>query len=1161
MKRTYEKMENINSDMVYNQLCEYTRIAKYAQYNPEKKRRETWEEQTDRVFKMHKVKYGHLLENDEFMSLLNETKGSILKKNILGSQRALQFGGPPILSKNTRIYNCAATYIDRARVFQEIMFTLLCGVGIGFSVQTHHVEKLPFLLKPDETDTVVYQIPDSIEGWSESVGVLLSSYFYSPDVWTEWYRVQNRQFFDEYYLKYCKKHVIFDYSLIRPKGANISHMGKAPGPDGLRESLEKVRDILDKCCEKDHKRLSPIECYDIIMHLSDAVLSGGIRRSATLCLFSVDDEEMIGAKTGDWYIKNPQRARSNNSALLVRNEISEEKYNNLISSVKQFGEPGLIFADSTETLYNPCVEISLYGYDKDGNSGIQFCNLSEINMGNVKSEEDFLERCRHASIIGTLQAGYTEFGYLDKVTKDIVEREALIGVSMTGMMDSPQFSFDPVLLEKGATVVKDVNKRVAKILGINQASRTTCVKPAGCLKSDSIVVTSKGLLYLDEIGDVNGDQWQQIDKLKVHTQSVGENMVSKFYVNGYKETRIIVTETGNQIESTLNHKFRIYNMKTHTLEWKTTEDLKIGDVIPYSVNSAECINIIDYVKLEKVDNKTGRSFYKKQITMPEYLTEDLGWLLGLYIGDGSNHTYGIRINGNSTTKLSSLEKAQKIIKQLFNWDSKIYEDSRDSENECKRTSLYLSSKQFSNWMVKNNLLKNKSIDIVVPLKIRQSPTSVLNAFIDGYWCADGSNMVDRKNNKKNLRSWCTTSEKMSKQMLHILRYLGFDCSVRLMPPTNSSYGTNMRYWIAEKKGWNGEYNKNRKYQKYYEEFKEYNMSHMTPDIITEIKQSYCETYDIEVPYGAEYTVNSISSHNSTSCILGTSSGIHPCHAQRYFRRVQSNKMEEPLKFFKQYNPSSVTESVWSSGKTDDVITFLCKSKPGALTKKDVTAIGLLEKVKLVQNYWVTAGRNIDLCAQPYLNHNVSNTITMKSHEWDPATKFIYENREHFAGISMLGETGDMDYQQAPFQEVLTHEEITRMYGAGSVFSSGLIVHALDAFDNNLYTACSCLLGFGEKLELPDFDINDSNVSFMSVDKIYKKIRWVSQAKKFALRHFDNNLLNMTYCLKSVDAWKTWCDLKRSSVTTPWEEFYEDDDNTKRSKYVACSGGACEVITF
>lgn len=895
----YNELKDVQSEEVYNQLAEFTRIARYAQYNKKEGRRETWEEQVDRVFKMHKVKFYEFWENKEFREAFDYAKNMMLEKRCLGSQRALQFGGPAILNKNARIYNCMATYIDRPRVFQEIMYSLLCGVGMGFSVQLHHINKLPDIeiveSKGFTSKNVDIIIEDSIEGWADAIGALLSAYF-----------VENQPF-----PKYYGSTITFDFSLIRPKGANISHMGgKAPGPDGLKVSMEKIRKVLDNCVSKGFSKLRPIDAYDILMHCSDAVLSGGIRRAATLALFSLEDEDMMKAKTGNWFIDNPQRGRSNNSVLLLRDKVDKEKYMKMIESVKQFGEPGMIWVDSTENLFNPCVpdntfiqtsdgvlqvkdlikksftaivdgkeyecktgfvktgenrtvwtihteegdsiqatsnhkfmtekrgwqklddlngreklkmhshtgkkytticeismpeicdvydctvedvhafdangfyvhncvEIGLYAYDKHGNSGTQACNLSEINMKIVKTPDDFYDACKAGSIIGTLQAAYTDFPYLGKVTESIVREEALIGVSMTGMMETPKIAFSPEILAHGAKIVRETNKRIAALIGINQSARTTCVKPAG----------------------------------------------------------------------------------------------------------------------------------------------------------------------------------------------------------------------------------------------------------------------------------------------------------------------------------------------------------------------------------------------STSCILSTSSGIHPHHGKRYFRRVQANKMEGPLNHFRKYNPQAVEESVWSANKTDDVVTFLCKANSGSLIKEKVSALNLLEKVKLVQKYWVTEGRNKELCVQPWLNHNVSNTITINPDEWEDVTKFIYKNRNYFAGISMLSSSGDMIYQQAPFQAVYTHEEIAQKYGAGSVFASGLIVHAHNAFDGNLFQACSCFLGQGEKLEMPEFNMDNIKSSFVDTDVTYKKIRWVAQAQKFTQRHFQNDKLKMTHCLKSVDAWKKWCDLKRTYKPVIWEDFYEKKDNTKHTEVVACSGNSCEVVRF
>ena len=405
------------------------------------------------------------------------------KKRVLGSQRALQFGGSPILKHNARVYNCIASYIDRPRFFQECMYLLLCGCGTGFSVQKHHVEKLPDLImrKTSKTGSKKFTVPDTIEGWSDAVGVLVSSYLDQDDIFPE----------------YVQKNVIFDYSKIREAGSYLSSSsGKAPGPEPLKKALTNIKKVLDKSVKEaefnSNKKLRPIDVYDIVMHAADAVISGGVRRSATICLFSPDDGEMAVAKTGNWFHDNPQRGRSNNSALLLRDSTDPERFSELMSSVREFGEPGFVWSDSTELIVNPCVEIGLYPVDEEtGQTGWQACNLSTINCAKVKSKEEFFESCRAASIIGTLQAGFTEMEYLGEVTESILKREALLGVSMTGIMEQHEICLDPAMQKEGARVVKKTNKEIASKIGISQAARTTCVKPEGT--ASCILGTSSGI--------------------------------------------------------------------------------------------------------------------------------------------------------------------------------------------------------------------------------------------------------------------------------------------------------------------------------------------------------------------------------------------------------------------------------------------------------------------------------------------------------------------------------------------------------------------------------------------------------------------------------------------------------------------------------------------
>jgi len=308
----------------------------YSRWLDDKERYETWDESVERVMDMHRNKYKDVM-SPELEGLIQFAEDAYKDKNILGAQRALQFGGDQLFKHVARMYNCVSTHIDRPEAFQETMYLLLCGCGVGFSVQKQHISKLPNIKRRYDKKSKVFTVPDSIEGWADSFGVLLSSFFDGDAPFSEY--------------KGC--HVAFDFSKIRPKGSEISGGFKAPGPDGLRQSLQKCEDLLIAEIESGQDKIRPIVAYDFIMHMADAVLSGGVRRSATICMFSKDDNEMMNAKTGDWFIKNPQRGRSNNSVMLLRDELDREEWSSIMESVKSYGEPGFIFTDNLEFTYNP----------------------------------------------------------------------------------------------------------------------------------------------------------------------------------------------------------------------------------------------------------------------------------------------------------------------------------------------------------------------------------------------------------------------------------------------------------------------------------------------------------------------------------------------------------------------------------------------------------------------------------------------------------------------------------------------------------------------------------------------------------------------------------------------------------------------------------------
>jgi ribonucleoside-diphosphate reductase alpha chain len=724
------------------ELQNYTFVSKYARWLEDKNRRETWKEAVDRVRDMMHTMYADKnIGND-----IDWAYDMMYKKKVLGSQRALQFGGDPILKRHAKIYNCTSSYCDRLRFFQECFWLLLCGSGTGFSVQKHHVAKLPALShEPKAEQGKKYVIEDSIEGWADALGVLLSSYFVKPA--------------EDRFKEYKDHYVVFDYSNIRSKGASLSSgVGKAPGFEPLQNGLEKIRALLDRCVASGQKKLRPLDAYDIIMHSSDAVLSGGVRRSASLALFSANDEEMAKAKTGNWYMENPQRARSNNSALLLKDDTSLEEFQTLMESVKEFGEPGFIWSDSTEMTFNPCVEVGMWPVDEEsGKSGWQGCNLSTINCSSVADEDDFYERCKAAAIIGTLQAGFTKLDYLGEISQKIFEREALLGVSLTGIMEKHDVVLTEKTLKQGAKIAVETNKEISKKIGINQAARVTCLKPEG----------------------------------------------------------------------------------------------------------------------------------------------------------------------------------------------------------------------------------------------------------------------------------------------------------------------------------------------------------------------------------------------TSSSMLGTSSGIHPHHAKRYIRHVQANILEAPYQHFKSYNPQACEKSSWSANNTDEVVKFPIEVPDGAKLKNQLPAVEMLSIVKDTQKNWVYSGKNRSLCTQEYLSHNVSNTVTVKPDEWDDVTKYIYNNRKYFAGISLIPQSGDKDYPQAPFTTVYSSREIVKEYGDAALWCSGLIELGLNAFNNNLWAACDYV-----------------SMNQAKEDDDASRLKFVTKMKNFAGKYFEGDVKRLTYCMKDVYNWKIYCDLFNSFKKVDYTQLLETEDNTAGIEEISCAGGAC-----
>ena len=524
MTKEIEKSDVVSEDQYLDELSNFIFTSKYARYSEKLQRRETWKEAVKRVEDMHLKHFSFLSPEDKKEIIW--AFDLVRDKRVVPSMRSMQFGGKAIEAHQLRNFNCSVRHIDSIRAFAEVFYALLCGTGVGIGVSKKFLNRLPDLV--DGTDkagiVVHYVIEDTIEGWADSIEALLMCYF------------RNTPF--------TGRKIAFDYSRIRPKGAVLkTGGGKAPGYKGLKAEHIKIKELLDHIIEiQNQRRLNSVNVYDILMHCADAVLSGGIRRSATCVVFEKDDQDMIQSKTyfkvtkkggfefdekrkvweGWVYVEDPlykgmkheieipygkedseykmlqdqrlvswvrvysQRARSNNSILLIKDKITKEEFTAIFERTKQYGEPGFVFGIEDE-LFNPCFEIGMLPITSDGRAGHQHCNLTTQNGALIKSKEDFFECAKAASIIGTLQAAYTIYPYLSNATKELTEEESLLGVSITGIMDSTEILLNTKNLQKAATIVKDINEIWAKKIGINPAARCTCLKPEG---TSSLVLKS-----------------------------------------------------------------------------------------------------------------------------------------------------------------------------------------------------------------------------------------------------------------------------------------------------------------------------------------------------------------------------------------------------------------------------------------------------------------------------------------------------------------------------------------------------------------------------------------------------------------------------------------------------------------------------------------------
>ena len=950
----------------------------YSRINVETGAYETWNEAVTRVMNMHRQHYKEKV-NPELTELINFSENKYKEKLMLGAQRALQFGGAQLLKHQIRMYNCVSSYVDRTTFFGECMYMLLCGAGAGFSVQKHHIIKLPTVTKPS-TDTVVYTIPDSIEGWADAVQVLMSSYFTKDQVFPE----------------YFNKKIVFDYSLIRPKGAFISGGFKAPGAGPLRQSLERIEALMNDVVENGTTNLRPIQAYDVVMHISDAVISGGVRRSACICMFSYDDNEMVKAKTGNWFVTNPQRARSNNSAILLRNKITKEEFHDLMQSVKEFGEPGFIFSDSTEFTYNPCQPAFAPILTPNGLS----------TMGDIKEGDLIWSKSGWTTVIKKWSTGFkdvynykTTFGAVPctenhrlvsngiKIeAKDCSSIDVLAG-NYTEVKIDPSIVMDGLVIGDGSIhkASKIGNQKLLYIGNDDQDYFTSEVSEfirdlrwskahsitTNISESELTLITDREIPSRYVYSDIN----TQASFLRGLFSANGSVTCKRVTLKAtsfkiIKDAQLMLSALGIRSYFTTN-KPAICKHKNGVYTSKKSYDLNISTDIDKFSKLIGFIQIYKNNKLKSVlANKQGKLERKSgsKIISNEFL--------------GNFEVFDITVDNEEHTYWSG---------------------GHNISNCVEIGKLPITAKGISGWQGCNlNEINGGACTTEEIFYDACKAAAILGTLQAGY----------------------TDFKYLAKESMEIFR-------------REALLGVSVTGWMN---------NPDILFDK--------EVMRKGAEIVKATNKIVAKLIGINP--AARTTC--VKPSGNASVLLGTASGIHGEHAPRYLRNVQMNKESEVVKLIKETNPLMVEESVWSATGSDYIISFPLESKTGSVYKNDLLGVKQLEYVKLAQQNWIEYGTDTELCTDSRIRHNVSNTIVVD--DWDAVEKYVFDNRKYFAGISFLGMAGDKDYNQAPFTTVLTAAEILNKYGDASMFASGLLVEGLDAFNQNLWLACDTVMGFG-----------------------------------------------------------------------------------------------------
>lgn len=1093
-----------------NIISDYIFYSKYSRVKSDGKK-ETWQESVSRVMSMHWSFFEKKISEEKkeaFNQVFQKAWEAYGDKLILGSQRALQYGGPQLLKNHLRLYNCMSSYLNRVEFFEECMEALLAGAGVGYSVQQQHTKNLPILLGIDKSRKETFVIPDSIEGWARSVGMLIEHYYYHLPL------------------------IEFDYSQIRPSGAFISGGFKAPGPEPLKICHDKIRKIFDKV---QMRQLRPFELHYITCIIANAVISGGIRRSAMIALFDIDDNEMLSCKTGDWFITYPELCRCNNSAVIFE-DTPKEKYLNLIQYIREYGEPGIIFLSHPDQMLNPCC----FSGDTlvavaDGRNAVSIRELAE-------EKESF--PVYYKSKTGKI-----------KITNAIAFSKAKQNVVEVKLSNDSSFVCTPdhLLLTKDGTWIEaknSINCKLSKFFSTKSVKyRTINSFSDGHARQYRMLwefvngKTSEGF----EIDHINDEEGDFIDNLQLLSREDHLNKTSERRKGINNPNQIEKISEEERLRRKHNESVKGTLEKNNHFGGLSNEDLiEIGrEVIKRDLllTRKNCIALDSRFPLNFSKNRFSGSWsqYKK-------------FVLGIeeYKGFFDNR----QLIEKETSDLSYLKEDVHVI-EIKELSEKI--EVFDISIDAPEHNFIVLTKGSEDYMYSEGVVVHNCEVSMIPYTMNEKGQKEYGFGFCNLCEINGAKIKTEEEFYKACEAAAIMGtfqaaytdfpvlSKASKKIAERDALIGVGITGMADNPTilfNEQIQRNGAEIVKK-----------------------------TNKLVAEI---------IGISPAARTTV--IKPSGNASQLLSCGSGIHSYHFRKYIRNIQANNNEQALHEIEKIHPEIISKSFWNPER-ESVVSFPIELDEDTMVRTDFSTIDFLKRIYSTKMNWIEDGTNWDHPSTkmwPDIRMNVSCTVSVRDDEWNQVAEWIWNHKEGFCGLSFLPETGDLDYPQAPYTSYLNEKELAETYGQGAILSSGLIVDGLNVF-NDIWTACNAALGRADDLlkysdeyllsyikkylkegkllvEIDGLCVSDVNaISSHLQHKVSLRIDWVRRFKKFAANYFEGDEQKCANCLKHVNIFHQWQKIKKQGsidwTSVEWEQEFKEAGSDIAT---ACSGGNCEV---